>query len=172
VTQKGVSGLVHLITGGTGAGKTHYSIELAQQLEGVRFSIDDWMTRLFWMDAPQPPSFEWTMERIGRCEAQIRAQVEALTMLGVPSILDLGFTRADHRAAFADFAAEIGTAATLHWIDLSTEQRWERVLQRNREQGVTFAMDVNRAMFDFMEGEWQPPSDQELSDYNGQIIRS
>lgn len=170
--QTGTCGLVHLVTGGTGAGKTHYSIQLATKLRGVRFSIDDWMTRLFWMDGPQPPSFEWAMERIGRCEAQIRCEVETLARLGIPSILDLGFTRADHRAAFVDFATEIGTSATLHWINISAEQRWQRVLQRNEEQGVTFAMDVNRAMFDFMEGEWEPPSDKELSDFKGQIIRS
>lgn len=166
----GEAGLVHLVCGATGAGKTHYSIALADRLHGIRFSIDEWMTRLFWMDGPQPPSFEWAMERIGRCEAQIRAEVRALATLGIPSVLDLGFTRAEHRAEFAAFAADLGTVATLHWVDVPAEVRWARVLQRNREQGVTYAMDVNRAMFDFMEGEWQAPDAAEMVVLNGQVV--
>lgn len=162
--------LVHIVTGGTGAGKTHYSIRLAEKLGAMRFSIDDWMTRLFWMDAPQPPSFEWAMDRIGRCEAQIRAEVQALAGLGIASVLDLGFTKAEHREAFAFFAEEIGAGVTLHWIDVPAEVRWDRVLTRNRERGATYAMDVDRAMFDFMESEWEAPSMEELTRLNGQII--
>ncbi len=167
----GEKGLVHLVCGATGAGKTHYSIALAAKLGGMRFSIDDWMTRLFWMDGPEPPSFEWAMERIGRCEAQIRAEVTALAQLGIPSVLDLGFTRAEHRAAFAAFAQELGTVAMLHWVDVPADARWARVLQRNQEQGVTYAMDVNRAMFDFMESEWQAPDQEELAALNGQVVQ-
>jgi predicted kinase len=162
---------VIIITGATGAGKTTYAHDLATRLGGIRFSIDDWMTNLYWMDSPQPIAFEWTMERITRCEAQILEQVAALADLGVPSILDLGFTRADHRARFADAAAKIGAAASLHWLDISPEERWHRVQQRNLEKGETFAMSVNRDMFDFMEGQWQAPSEEEINALNGQIIR-
>ncbi len=42
---------VHLIAGSTGAGKTTYARALAEQVGGVRFSIDEWMTALFWMDS-------------------------------------------------------------------------------------------------------------------------
>ena len=164
--------LVHLVTGATGAGKTRYSIMLAEQTGGVRFSIDDWMTRLFWVDSPQPIEFEWTIERIARCEAQIRALVEDLVGQGVASVLDLGFTKANHRAEFAAFAKAIGTSAKLHWVDVSAEQRWARVVQRNSQRGPTYAMDVDRAMFDFMEREWEPPSAAELEMLAGQVIRA
>lgn len=162
---------VILVTGSTGAGKTSYALDLAKRIGGVRFSIDDWMTTLFWMDSPQPIEFDWAMARIGRCEAQILAQVAALTALGVPSILDLGFTRADHRTRFAKAATAMGATPSLHWVDVPTEERWRRVQQRNAEKGETFAMTVDRDMFDFMEGQWQPPSEDELSAMNGQIIR-
>jgi predicted kinase len=162
---------VIIITGSTGAGKTSYAIDLAKRIGGVRFSIDEWMTTLFWMDSPQPIKFEWTMARIGRCEAQILSQVAALTALGVPCILDLGFTLADHRARFADAAVNLNATPSLHWVDVPTEERWRRVQQRNAEKGETFAMNVDRDMFDFMEGQWQPPSEDEISAMNGQIIR-
>ena len=161
---------VHLITGSTGAGKTSYAIELATRIGGVRFSIDDWMTTLFWMDSPEPIEFEWTMARIARCEAQIRQQVAALAAVGIPSILDLGFTRADHRAAFAAFAASINADVKLHWLDIAPDERWSRVQRRNAEKGTTFAMNVDRAMFDFMEDQWQAPNSEEMKTYNGERV--
>lgn len=160
-----------IVAGSTGAGKTTYARDLATRLGGIRFSIDDWMTNLFWMDSPQPIAFEWTMERITRCEAQILEQVAVLAPLGIPAILDLGFTRTDHRARFADAAAKIGATASLHWVNVSPKERWQRVQQRNLEKGETFAMAVDRAMFDFMEGQWQPPSAEEIRALNGKIIR-
>jgi predicted kinase len=162
---------VIIITGSTGAGKTSYAIDLAKRLGGVRFSIDEWMTTMFWMDSPNPIEFEWTMARIGRCEAQILEQVAALSALGVPSVLDLGFTRADHRARFASAATTMRATASLHWVDVPTDERWRRVQQRNAEKGETFAMTVDRDMFDFMEGQWQPPGEAEMTAMNGQIIR-
>jgi len=39
---------VHLISGSTGAGKTTYARELSERIEGVCFSIDRWMSTLFW----------------------------------------------------------------------------------------------------------------------------
>lgn len=153
---------VILVTGGTGAGKTTYAMALAQEIGAVRFSIDEWMTDLFWMDAPEPPSFDWAMSRIGRAETRIREMAAQILSRDVPVILDLGFTKCAHRRAFADWAERLGHTAVLHWIDLPPETRWERVQGRNREQGETFAMEVPRAMFEFMEGEWEPPTDDEM----------
>jgi len=39
-----------LVCGSTGAGKTTYSISLAQKIEAVKFSIDPWMQTLFSKD--------------------------------------------------------------------------------------------------------------------------
>jgi len=62
-----------LVTGGTGAGKTTYSQKLCKEIGALRFSIDDWMTGLFWMDAPEGgATFDWAMTRIERAEGLIR----------------------------------------------------------------------------------------------------
>ena len=45
---------MHLLCGPTGAGKTTYARELAEAESAVRFSIDEWMSALFWMDAGDP----------------------------------------------------------------------------------------------------------------------
>mgnify|MGYP000173907459 CR=1 FL=1 len=137
-----------LLTGGTGAGKTTYAREYCARHGALRFSIDDFMTDLFWMDAPNPPDFDWVMARIGRCETRIRAMAEQALSRGLSVVLDLGFTKSDHRRAFADWAHDLGYAPALHWVDVPTDIRWTRVQTRNAEQGETFAMTVTRDMFD------------------------
>lgn len=150
-----------LIVGCTGAGKTTYARKLADEIGGVRFSIDEWMTALFWADSPQPLQFAWTMERIARCEALIFNTVRQLAKRSVPALLDLGFTRRDHRDKFRTLASEAGLTAAVHFIDVPADERWYRVNRRNKEQGETYAMQVDRQMFDFMEGMWEPPDQTE-----------
>ncbi|MBC2669495.1 AAA family ATPase [Novosphingobium piscinae] len=164
--------LIHLITGATGAGKTTYALALAARCDGLRFSIDDWMTTLFWMDSPSPIRHDWALERIARCESLIGEQVRQLAALGIPAILDLGFTTANHRRAFADLARQMGLTAQLHWLDVPAEIRWTRVQARNAQRGETFRMTVDRAMFDFMEDLWEPPGADEMERLAGVRISS
>ena len=161
-----------LIVGCTGAGKTTYARQLADQLGAVRFSIDEWMTQLFWADSPQPIEFQWTMERVERCEAQIFATVRQLAARGIPAVLDLGFTRREHRDSFRALAEEAGLTAVVHFLDIPADQRWYRVNRRNKERGETFAMEVDRQMFDFMEAMWEPPMEAEWSAGGGCRIDS
>jgi predicted kinase len=157
----------HLICGSTGAGKTSYAAPLAQRLGGVHFSIDDWMARLFWMDSPQPIQFEWTIERVRRCEDQIVQTALALAARGVPAILDLGFSAAEHRARIAAIGRAAGVEAALHLVDVPADERWRRVQVRNAERGETWRLEVTREMFDFMEDRWEPPTDAEMAALNG-----
>lgn len=126
------------------------------------YSIDDWMAQLFWPDSGPEPDYEWAMQRIGRCEAIIWDLARRNLTLSVPAILDLGFADAAHRKRFADMARREGAAVILHWLDVAPDLRWARVLERNREKGPTFRLDVDRAMFDFMETIWQDPDEREL----------
>lgn len=152
-----------LVVGSTGAGKTTYARRLAEELGGVRFSIDEWMTTLFWADSPQPIEFAWTIERVQRCEAQIAAMARQLAARGVPAILDLGFTTKEHRDRFRAFAAQADLGAAVHFIDVPADERWQRVNRRNSERGETYAMQVDRQMFDFMDAMWEPPLEAEWS---------
>ena len=159
--------VLHLVAGSTGAGKTTYALALAERERALRLSIDEWMTALFEPDQPSPIRFEWMMERVNRCEAQMAALVGQAAALGLPVVVDCGLTRAAHRAKWATVARAAGLPVRLHHLDIDAEERWRRVEARNRERGPTWRLDVSREMFDFVETMWEPPSDAELAQLDG-----
>ena len=161
--------LIHLICGSTGAGKTTYALQLSARIGAVRFSIDDWMTALFWMDSPQPLQPAWSMERVERCMTQIWATASQVAAAGVPCVLDLGFSQAASRARFAGLARDAGLPVQLHFVDVPADERWRRVEERNAGKGETYQLsfDVTREMFDFVETLWEPPADEEMAFYDG-----
>ena len=155
----------HLVAGATGAGKTTFARELADKLDGVRFSIDEWMTNLYWMDSPEKKDFEWAIERIGRCEAQMGSVAVELARRGVDAVLDLGFTLREHLREWMERARAAGIACELHVIEAAAETRWERVEERNRGASETFSFEVTREMFDFMEQRWEMPDEGERAGF-------
>jgi predicted kinase len=160
---------VHLICGSTGAGKTTYAISLSDCLGAVRFSIDEWMAALFWMDTPQPLDPVWSMERVERCLLQIWTVALQTATRNVPCVLDLGFGQAQSRARFARLAEDASLSVQLHFLDVPAQERWRRVQTRNAQKGETYQLgfDVTREMFDFVEGLWEPPTEAEMAAYNG-----
>ncbi len=160
----------HLMCGSTGAGKSTYAQELAKNLGGMHFAIDRWMVALFWQDSPQPIEFDWTMARIDRCEALIFETAKQAVAIGVPAILDLGFTKAAHRGKFARLAGEANIPVQLHLLDVPLETRWARVEGRNADKGATYAMQVDRSMFDFVEAMWELPDEAEMKALNGRVV--
>lgn len=51
----------------------------------------------------------------------------------------------------------------MHFVDAPHDVRKARVLARNSEKGETFSFEVTPGMFDFMEQEFQRPTEAELS---------
>lgn len=154
--------LIHLICGSTGAGKTTYAQELASNIGGVVFSIDEWMVTLFGEDAPTQLDPAWIFPRVHRCETQMWAMASQLGKLDVPSILDWGFQRYEHRQRLAELARQSEFSAKLHVLDVDASERWKRVSARNKNQGETFHMEITRGMFDYIETTWERPSDDEI----------
>ena len=156
-------GTIHLVFGPQGAGKSTYSRQLAEKIEGVRFSIDDWMGSLCGPDLPKPMNFSWIMERVQRCEQRIWLTATEVAQTGGSIVLDLGFMKVKNRSGFLALAATNKHTAQLHFINAPHEIRRNRVLTRNVQKGDTFSFEVTAPMFDFMEREFEPPTDQELA---------
>ncbi|MCA3255110.1 MAG: ATP-binding protein [Alphaproteobacteria bacterium] len=155
--------LLHVVAGSTGAGKTTFAMELAARTGALRLSIDEWMHRLFGPDQPAEIRFDWMIERVNRCEAQMWSVIEGAAKLGVPVVADCGFTSRDHRTRWRDCAVAAGIPAMLHHVDVGVEERWRRVEQRNREKGPSFQFEVTREMFDFVETMWEAPTAEEIA---------
>ena len=153
---------LHVIFGPSGAGKSTYARELARSEPAVHFAIDDWMARLFAADMPEPLEFEWMMARVERCEAQIWSVAAATMAAGTSVVLDLGLMRKSDRARVAEIAEAVELPLQFHFVTASAEMRRARVLERNEVRGETFALAVTPDMFDFIEGVYEAPDDQEL----------
>jgi predicted kinase len=162
---------VHLICGSTGAGKTTYAIALADRVRGVRFSADEWMANLFVPDRPQELTLAWAVERTARCEAQIWVVADQLLRRGVDVVLDVGLSKRQHRDRFRTRAAQVGAESKLHYLDVDAHTRRERVRLRNETPQASWpALIVTEAMFDWMEGSFEAPDDDEL--YQAMIVCS
>jgi len=160
---------VHLICGSTGAGKTTYAGELSERIGGVHFSIDQWMSKLFWMDTSKPIQATWSMERADRCLDQIWAVAQQVATRDVPCVLDVGLGQAKTRQRFYRLAAEAGLAVQLHVLDVAAAERWRRIEARNLELGVGHQLPfaVTREMFDFVETLWEAPTADEMAAHDG-----
>ena len=124
-------GTVHIIFGPQGAGKSTYARKLAQEIQGSRFSIDDWMHQLYGPDMPKQLNFSWIMERVRRCEARIWATASDVARTGGSVVLDLGFMKVESRTEFLSLANASELKSQLHFIDAPHAMRKERVLARN-----------------------------------------
>jgi len=102
------------------------------------------------------------MERVERCENRIWTTSKQVSICGGNVILDLGFMKVKNREAFLELAKELNVSTQLHYVDALYTVRFERVMKRNINKGQTFSFEVTPAMFEFMEKEFEKPSEKEL----------
>lgn len=161
-----------MITGGTGAGKTTFGRKLEKEKKALLYSIDNWMQDLYWQDMPEAPDMKWFVDnqkwytdRIQRCEKLILKLALQRAKISQASIIDLGFTFREHRKKCINYFVENNIPVTNYFLDIAPEVRWSRVEKRNSEASGTYVMQVDRSMFDYMEGIFERPSDNEGADF-------
>lgn len=86
-----------------------------------------------------------------------------LGTLGVPSILDFGFQRQEHRQKYGRLAKQAEFTAKLHILNVDASERWKRIEARSTNQGESFHMEITRSIFDYIETTWELPSDDEVA---------
>ena len=151
-----------MVCGETGAGKTTYSLKLAQEINGIRFSIDPWMQNLFSKDMTTL-DFSWMMERVERCRDQIWEVSEQILNIGGNVVLDLAFTTKNQRSYFLEKVKDLDVNPEIHFLDVPTDIRRTQVKKRNLEKDPkVYSFEVTDMMFDFMEPLFERPSDEEL----------
>ena len=129
----------HLIYGYLGAGKTTFARRLERELPAIRFSHDEWMTRLY---GDNPP-----IEDFADFYQRVYEQVEEIwprcLELGIDVVLDFGFwtrqVRDDTRAKIS----ALGAQARLYRLTCSEDEAWRRVEKRNTDLQGSFLIDRN-----------------------------
>jgi len=153
---------LHVIFGPSGAGKTVYAHSFARREKAVAFVLDEWMAQLFAPDMPQPIEYEWMIERVQRCEAQIWSVAAGVLATGTDVILDIGLMRREDRARVREIAEGGGLPLQFHFVTAPVEVRRARVAERNVVKGENFAIEVLPEHFDFIEGVFEAPTADEL----------
>ena len=153
---------LNVIFGPCGAGKTTYAHAFARREGAVAFILDDWMARLYGPDMPEPLEYDWMIARVGRVEAQIWSVAAGVIATGTSVVLDIGLMRKSDRQRVREIALAVKLPLQFHFVSAPQEVRRARVAGRNVVKGESFAIEVTRDLFDFIEGVYEAPEADEL----------
>lgn len=147
---------IFLVVGNTGAGKSTFSAVLSAQEKAHTFAVDDWMASLFLMDAPDPSTYEWALERTQRIETQMLSESVKLIKNHVNVILDIGFFSKSQRKRVQSFFENKHIETITYYLDVEKETRWFRVNKRNTKPSETYRFHVSEEIFEFCETIFEP----------------
>ena len=152
----------HLIHGFLGVGKTTLARQLEQKIPAIRFSHDEWMTRLYG-DDPPVENFPEFYRRVSELLEQVWPRC---LVLGVDVVLDFGFWARSERDAFRAEIAAVGAQARLYRVTCPEEEAWRRIEKRNTDlQGSLY---IARNTFEVLRHRFEPlGSDEECIEIVG-----
>jgi predicted kinase len=152
----------HLIYGFLGVGKTTLARRLEQEIPAIRFSHDEWMTRLYGDDPP----VEHFPEFCRRVSEQLEQVWPRCLELGIDVVLDFGFWSRRERDALRAKIIAIGAVARLYRVSCSEEEAWRRIEKRNANlQGSLY---IARNTFEVLKHRFEPlGSDEECIEIVG-----
>ena len=118
---------VHLLCGLPGAGKTTLARQLEAGLPAVRFSLDEWMLRLY-------PDLHFASGNYGRlaetCKLLIWDAARQVLEGGTDVVLDWNQWSRERRAVWAGRAAAAGAAVVVHYVRTPLRTSIERAAGR------------------------------------------
>jgi predicted kinase len=156
---------VHLIEGPVGAGKSTFAQDLSPRIQGVHIALDEWFAQLFSPDRPAADFVPWYVQRKDRLLELIWAHSRRLLAADRDVVLELGLIQRQGRVEFCRRVLAEGCDLRIHVLDAPLEVRRERVQRRNREGGPTFFMNVPDHVFDLASKLWEPPDEDECSEF-------
>jgi predicted kinase len=170
VRRNTIIATIHLLEGPVGAGKSTFAVKLSAKHNLVHLDLDEWMVTLFRPDRPETDFMVWYSERKSRCIEQIWRVVCELIDTDVSVVLELGLVQQADREDFYRRVDGTDYELMVYLVDAPDDVRRARVLDRNREQGATFKMEVSEAIFEMANNAWQEPDEVECRERNIQLI--
>ena len=116
--------ILHLIHGFVGAGKTTFSRTLEAEISAIRFTLDEWIIKLYGHNPPEDKFTEYS-ERVSSLIWQLTRR---FLNLGQDVILDFGFWTRASRDLAREFARSVNAEVKLYSIccsDLSTNHLYQ-----------------------------------------------
>lgn len=142
---------LHLLHGSVGSGKTTFARQLERQIRAVRFTPDEWMTRLY---GDRPP-VETIQETLDRLYELIWEHAGRVLRTGTDVILDCGFWTRASRDEARRRAAAFGASCRFYVINCPADVARQRVLRRTAELPAG-AFWINEPAIDVLNGRVEP----------------
>jgi predicted kinase len=140
----------HLMYGFLGAGKTTLAKRLERGSHAVRYSPDEWMTRLHG-DDPPADRFAIYAERI---QSLIDEQWPRVLAAGVDVVLDFGFWSRRSRDEARARVSSCGAESRLYWVACDRAIALARCRARNQQlHGSLYISDTT---FELLEQRFEP----------------
>lgn len=144
---------IHLLAGLNGAGKTTLARQLEARLPAVRFSLDEWMLRLYNLNFDD----ELYPSRADKCRALIWDLAAQIIRTGSSVVLDWNIWSGSRRAEAVDRAASLGVTCHLHCLVVSEETAIQRATERRDSRAHQLDADAVRHLAKLFE----PPEEGE-----------
>lgn len=147
-----------LICGLPGSGKTTLAKQLEQTYNALRLCPDEWISKI--LDDPNDIA---ELDRLRSPIESLQWDVAKRTLvLGVNVILENGFWSREERNHFRTEAEALGAQVELHYLNMSTDELWERISKRNSNlpPGTFF---VSKESLELWAESFEPPTEDELT---------
>jgi predicted kinase len=153
---------LHLIVGLPCAGKTTFAKQLELEQSALRFTPDEWHTRLFGQDFGLDLEHPDHDARHGLIETLMWDVAARALRLGTNVILDFGFWGKSEREDYRARAAQVGANTIIHFLNVPKEILLARLETRNANiPAGTFQIPTSKLL------EWmqifQAPTEDELT---------
>ena len=142
---------IHLVHGFIGSGKTSFARELEERIEGMRFSLDEWLINFYGTAAPAEMYLEFHQKTASLIERQ---WVRALE-LGLDVVLDFGFWTRRERDEIREKAVELGAVVKLYCVTCDEAVALERCRNRNENPDPS-VMVVDEATYHQLKERFEP----------------
>lgn len=129
---------VHLLAGLNGSGKSTYVRALEARCPAVRFSLDEWMLRLYGLPYDHP-DYSALAET---CQEVIWDVARQVLAAGADVVLDWNQWSRGRRATWRTRSQDAGYRAVLHHLATPVETAIERVERRAAEDSLSHRLDA------------------------------
>lgn len=150
-------GTLYLFCGKMGAGKSTRSKILANDIEAMLISEDEWLAQLY---PGLIHTFDDYIEYSARLKPQIQSLVRNALTIGTDVVLDFPANTVKQRRGYADLAASVDANARYLYLKMSDDICLRHLAKRRVEEPERAAFD-NEAVFHAVSALFEEPTDEE-----------